>query len=154
MFKHLERIVLLGVLCVMAGLVVWLHEYDPVDQVEQLQLPATHDADYIIQDFTATGRDAAGVAYVLKAERLEHLPQDNTSLLDRPHLQQYQNQEQYQSHQPFRDIRSQSGRLSSDGSEVLLTGAVEVKQRASTSDPGSITRTEQMTVQLKRETGN
>ena len=64
---------------------------------------------YYIQNFTATGRDEAGVIYVLKAERLAHFPIDNTALLDKPHLVQYQEGE------PARQTTSESGWMSSDG---------------------------------------
>ena len=57
MHRYLERMVLLGVLGTMAALGIWL-------QVSLLEPPAvkpalssTHEPDYIIQSFTATGRD-------------------------------------------------------------------------------------------------
>jgi LPS export ABC transporter protein LptC len=115
--------VLLGVLGTMAALGIWL-------QVSLLEPPAvkpalssTHEPDYYIQEFTATGRDEAGVIYVLKAERLVHFPDDNTSLLDAPHLVQYQGD------QPLRHTTSESGWLSGDGKDVLRRDHPEPQRR-------------------------
>jgi len=145
MRQYLERGILLGVLGSMAALGIWM-------QVSLLEPSATtpsvvpgHDPDYYIQNFTATGRDEAGVIYVLKAERLVHFPDDNTSLLDVPHLVQYD------AGRPARETTSESGWMSGDGSEILLTGNVEVKQLKSADDPGSVTRTQRLLVKLKRE---
>ncbi len=144
MQRYLERAVLLGVLGAMAGLGIWL-------QVSLLE-PATdkpapvpsHEPDYYVQQFTATGRDEVGVIYVLKAHRLVHFPDDNTSLLDNPQLVQYR------AGKPIRQTTSDSGWLSGDGKEVQLKGHVEVTQYRREGDPGSVTRTERLTVQLER----
>jgi lipopolysaccharide export system protein LptC len=103
------------------------------------------EPDYYIQNFTATGRDEVGVIYVLKAERLVHFPDDNTSLLDKPKLVQYENG------RPSRRTTSESGWMSGDGNEILLTGDVEVEQFRSNDDPGNITRTQRLLVHLDRD---
>ena len=86
-----------------------------------------------------------GVIYVLKAERLVHFPDDNTSLLDKPKLVQYENG------RPSRRTTSESGWMSGDGNEILLTGDVEVEQFRSNDDPGNITRTQRLLVHLDRD---
>ena len=73
-----------------------------------------------------------------------HFPDDNTSLLDSPRLVQYQGD------QPLRHTTSESGWLSGDGKDVLLTGNVEVTQNPSEGGSGSVTRTERLTVRLER----
>ena len=144
MHRYLERMVLLGVLGTMAALGIWLQVSLLEPPVVKPALSSTHEPDYIIQSFTATGRDEAGVIYVLKAQRLVHFPDDNTSLLDAPRLVQYQDD------QPLRHTTSESGWLSGDGKDVLLTGNVKVTQNPSEGDPGSVTRTERLTVRLER----
>ena len=144
MHRYLERLVLLGVLGTMAALGIWMQVSLLEPPVVKPALSSTHEPDYYIQQFTATGRDEAGVIYVLKAERLVHFPDDNTSLLDAPRLVQYQGD------QPSRHTTSESGWLSGDGKDVLLTGNVEVTQNPSGEDPGSVTRTERLTVRLDR----
>lgn len=144
MKQYLERAVLLGVLCLMAALGIWMQIslLEPA-QTKKASGPG-HTPDYYIQNFTATGRDEAGVIYVLTAERLVHFPDDNTSLLDKPHLVQYENG------QASRQSISESGWMSGDGSEILLTGNVEVTQFRNADDPGSVTRTQRMLVKLER----
>ena len=83
MRAHIERLVLLGVLGAMAGLGIWMQVNLLEPAENKVSAPLTNEADYYIQNFTATGRDEAGVIYVLKAERLAHFPIDNTALLDK-----------------------------------------------------------------------
>ena len=88
MKQYLDRAILVAVLCVMAALGIWMQIslLEPVT-TETVSGPG-REPDYYIQNFTATGRDEVGVIYVLKAERLVHFPDDNTSLLDKPKLVQ------------------------------------------------------------------
>ena len=133
MRAQLERLVLVGVLGAMAGLGIWMQVNLLEPAENKAEAPLTNEPDYYIQNFTATGRDEAGVIYVLKAERLAHFPIDNTALLDKPHLVQYQEGK------PARQTTSESGWMSGDGSEVLLTGNVEVTQFRTDADPVSYT---------------
>ena len=135
MRAHIERLVLLGVLGAMAGLGIWM-QVNLLEPAQNKTAPLpTNEPDYYIQNFTATGRDEAGVIYVLKAERLAHFPIDNTALLDKPHLVQYQEGK------PARQATSESG---------WLTGNVEVTQFSNDEDPGSVTRTQRLSVRLDR----
>ena len=144
MRAQLERLVLIGVLGAMAGLGVWMQVNLLEPAENKTAAPLTNEPDYYIQNFTATGRDEAGVIYVLKAERLAHFPIDNTALLDIPHLVQYQEGE------PARQTTSESGWMYGDGSEVLLTGNVEITQFRTDENPGSVTRTQRLSVRLDR----
>ena len=144
MRAQLERLVLVGVLGAMAGLGIWMQVNLLEPAENKAAAPLTNEPDYYIQNFTATGRDEAGVIYVLKAERLAHFPIDNTALLDKPHLVQYQEGK------PARQTTSESGWMSGDGSEVLLTGNVEVTQFRTDEDPRSVTRTPRLSVRLDR----
>ena len=144
MRAQLEKLVLIGVLGAMSGLGVWMQVNLLEPAENKTAAPLTNEPDYYIQNFTATGRDEAGVIYVLKAERLAHFPIDNTALLDKPHLVQYQEGE------PARQTTSESGWMSGDGSEVLLTGNVEITQFRTDEDPGSVTRTLRLSVRLDR----
>ncbi|MDC1071688.1 LPS export ABC transporter periplasmic protein LptC [Gammaproteobacteria bacterium] len=145
MKQYLDRAILVAVLGVMAALGIWMQIslLEPVT-TETVSGP-DREPDYYIQNFTATGRDEVGVIYVLKAERLVHFPDDNTSLLDKPKLVQYENG------QPSRRTTSESGWMSGDGNEILLTGDVEVEQFRSNDDPGNITRTQRLLVHLDRD---
>ena len=109
MKQYLDRAILVAVLCVMAALGIWMQIslLEPVT-TETVSGPG-REPDYYIKNFTATGRDEVGVIYVLKAERLVHFPDDNTSLLDKPKLVQYENG------RPSRRTTSESGWMSGDG---------------------------------------
>ncbi|MEC9330007.1 MAG: LPS export ABC transporter periplasmic protein LptC [Pseudomonadota bacterium] len=145
--RNLERAVLLGVMLALIGLGTWLQQTF-LNTDKPLAPPvASHEPDYSILNFTATGRDAKGVVYVLEGDRLVHFPDDNTALIDNPHLVQYQDGKD------FRHTYSDSGWVSSDGTEVLLTGHVRVVQGRTADDPGSVTTTERMKVKLKRGAG-
>lgn len=143
--RILEKILYLTLFCGLGLLSVWLQidiiEQKPKTDDKQLR----HDPDYYVENFTAVGMDKEGKRrYVLEAERMVHYPDDDTALLDNPHIVQYM---------PGRAPRhtyAESGWMSSDGNEVLLTGNVRVIQGRGSDDAGGILTTEKMRVLLDR----
>ena len=124
--KILEKISFILLFGVLGLLSIWL-QFGLIDR-EQVVFDGheRHDPDYYIENFTAVGMDEKGVRrYVLEAERLVHYPDDDTALLDNPHIIQYEEGA------PPRHTYSESGWISSDGNEVLLTGNVRVIQKVS-----------------------
>ncbi len=103
----------------------------------------THDPDYYVENFTATGMDPDGIKYVLEAERLVHYPDDGSSLLDNPHVIQFE------AEQAPRHIYAKSGWLSGDGKDILLTGEVKVIQGKGDENAGGITTTRKLKLRLK-----
>ncbi|MDA9981989.1 LPS export ABC transporter periplasmic protein LptC [Gammaproteobacteria bacterium] len=121
--KIVEKILFVLLFGVLGLLSIWL-QFGIIEQ-EQVVFDGNerHDPDYYIENFTATGMDKLGRRrYVLEAERLVHYPDDDTALLDNPHIIQYEDGA------PPRHTYSESGWISSDGNEVLLTGNVRVLQ--------------------------
>jgi lipopolysaccharide export system protein LptC len=121
--KLVEKILFVLLFGVLGLLSIWL-QFGIIEQ-EQVVFDGNerHDPDYYIENFTATGMDKLGQRrYVLEAERLVHYPDDDTALLDNPHIIQYEDGA------PPRHTYSESGWISSDGNEVLLTGNVRVLQ--------------------------
>jgi len=121
--KILEKILFVVLFGVLGLLSIWL-QFGIIER-EQVVFDGDerHDPDYYIENFTATGMDENGQRrYVLEAERLVHFPDDDTALLDNPHVIQYEDGA------PPRHTYSESGWISSDGNEVLLTGNVRVLQ--------------------------
>lgn len=121
--KIVEKILFVLLFGVLGLLSIWL-QFGIIEQ-EQVVFDGNerHDPDYYIENFTATGMDKLGQRrYVLEAERLVHYPDDDTALLDNPHIIQYEDGA------PPRHTYSESGWISSDGNEVLLTGNVRVLQ--------------------------
>lgn len=122
--KFLEKIVYITVFACLGLLSVWL-QFGILEQqtVQKFDGDERHDPDYYMENFTAVGMDEEGRRkYVLEAERMVHYPDDDTALLDNPHIIQYK---------PGvapRHSYSESGWMGSDGNEVLLTGNVRVIQ--------------------------
>jgi len=122
--RHLEQAVLVATIAVMFGLSLWLQMNFLKPTLPQNGTVISHEPDYYIHKFTATGRDANGIAYVLEAKRLAHFPDDNTALLDEPRLVQYEQDTS------SRTTSSDSGLVYENGTKILLQGNVQVTQGA------------------------
>lgn len=149
--KILEKILFVALFGVLGLLSIWL-QFGVIEQ-EQVVFDGNerHDPDYYIENFTAVGMDEKGQRrYVLEAERLVHYPDDDTALLDNPHIIQYEDDA------PPRHTYSESGWVSSDGNEVLLTGNVRVIQNhgGTKNNSGRVLTTEKMRIYLDNSTKN
>ena len=142
--RHLEQAVLVATIAVMFGLSLWLQMNFLKPTLPQNGTVISHEPDYYIHKFTATGRDANGIAYVLEAKRLAHFPDDNTALLDEPRLVQYEQDTS------SRTTSSDSGLVYENGTKILLRGNVQVTQEATGTAPGgSVTSADRMTIKLR-----
>ena len=141
--RHLEQAVLVAAIVVMFGLSLWLQMNFLKPKLHQNAPTISHEPDYYIDKFTATGRDSNGVAYVLEAKRLEHFPDDNTSELDKPKLRQYNEGEL------SRTTSSDYGKLLEDGITIELKGNVQVTQGATDMAVDSVTSADRMTIKLR-----
>lgn len=142
----LERLLLIAGLGVLGLLTMWM-QFGIIEEQgpKVLRGRERHDPDYYIENFKAVGLDEHGNrTYALEATRAVHYPDDGTSLLDNPHLIEFLPGE------APRHTYAESGWVSADGNEVLLTGKVRVVQGASAKGAGSTMRTEKMRVQLNR----
>lgn len=148
--KTVEKIVYMTVFACLGLLGVWL-QFGIIEQpVNKFDGKERHDPDYYMENFTAVGMDEEGRRkYVVEAERMVHYPDDDTALLDNPHIIQYQ---------PGvapRHSYSESGWMSSTGNEVLLTGNVRVIQGApeqgnQDQSGGGVLTTEKLRILLDR----
>ena len=141
--RHLEQAVLVAAIVVMFGLSLWLQTHFLKPKLHQNAPTISHEPDYYIDKFTATGHDSNGVAYVLEAKRLEHFPDDNTSELDKPKLRQYNEGEL------SRKTSSDYGMLLEDGTTIELKGNVQVTQSATDKAVDSVTSADRMTIKLR-----
>ena len=117
------------------------------DPVELQDFNNRHDPDYYIENFIATGLDKNGERrFVLKADRLAHFPDDNTHLLDKPHVVQYE--KGFAPQHTYAD----SGWMSSSGDEILMTGNVLVVKEADSKNKGGTHQTQRMRILLDKET--
>ena len=151
--KALEKVIYITVFACLGLLSVWL-QFGIIEQqsVEKFDGDQRHDPDYYMENFTAIGMDDEGRRkYIIEAERMVHYPDDDTALLDNPHIIQYE------PGKAPRHTYSESGWMGSDGNEVLLTGNVKVIQgkspgeTVSDSDAGGVLTTEKLRVLLDRE---
>ncbi|MBX2847714.1 MAG: LPS export ABC transporter periplasmic protein LptC [Acidiferrobacterales bacterium] len=118
-----------------------LLEEEPVDQ----NFNERHDPDYYIENFTATGLDKNGQRrFVIEAERLAHFPDDDTALLDYPHVIEYEI-----GFAP-RHTYADSGWMNSTGDEILLTGNVRVVVEADSRGPGGEMKAKRMRILLDK----
>ncbi len=145
----LEKILYVAVFAGLGLLSIWL-QYGIIDQAPvSFQGRERHDPDYYIENFTAVGMDEQGRRrYVLEAERMVHYPDDDTALLDNPHVVEYE------TGSAPRHTYSESGWVSSNGNEILLTGNVRVIQGRGSEAAGGVMTTEKMRIYLDRNKAN
>ena len=145
--RHLEQAVLVGAIAVMFGLSLWLQMNFLKPKLLQNTPIISQEPDYYIHKFTATGRDSNGIAYVLVGKNLKHFPDNSStpgSLLEDPRL------DQYDQNNLVRTTFSDSGRMSEDGTKILLWGNVRVTQETTGMAPGgSVTSADRMTIKLR-----
>ena len=141
----LERIIIFTIVIVLGGITAWMQTSlfdESID--EDMVVAESHDPDYYIENFIAVGMDTNGDRqYVLEAERMVHFPDDDTALLDKPHVIQYE-PERAPTH-----IYSETGWISADGDEVILTGNVRVIRGRDSSGSGGVTTTDKLDIVLK-----
>jgi len=147
--RLLEKILYMLAFTGLGVLALWL-QLGLVDAPVTVEEPAKrHDPDYYVENFTAVGMDKEGRrSYVLEAERMVHYPDDGTALLDFPHVVQYE------PNMAPRHTYAESGWVSSDGNEVLLTGKVRVIQGRGGQGTGGIMTTEKLRILLDRNKPN
>ena len=143
--RHLEQAVLVAAIVIMFGLSLWLQMNFLKPKLLRNTPIVSHEPDYYIDKFTATGRDSNGVVYVLEAQRLAHIPDDNTSEQDTHKFRQNYEDEINQT------TSSDYGELLEDGTKILLQGNVHVQvtQGATDTAVDSMTSADTMTINLR-----
>ena len=144
--RHLEQAVLVAAIAVMIGLSLWLQVNFLQPKLHQNTPTVSHEPDYYMHKFTATGRDTNGIAYVLVGKNLKHFPDNSStpgSLLEDPRLNQYDQ------NNLVRTTSSDSGWIYEDGTKILLQGNVQVSQSATDTAVDSVTSVDRMTIKLR-----
>jgi LPS export ABC transporter protein LptC len=144
--RHLEQAVLVAAIVVMIGLSLWIQVNFLKPKLHQNTPTISHEPDYYMHKFTATGRDTNGIAYVLVGKNLKHFPDNSStpgSLLEDLRL------DQYDQNNLVRTTSSDSGWIYEDGTKILLQGNVQVTQGATDTAVGSVTSTDRMTIKLR-----
>jgi len=85
---YFTALLLIILLAIVSGWIFESIENKPLLTKEKLR----HDPDYFLKNFTATTMDNKGKpAYIVKAEHLEHYPDDNSMKLEQPLFTFYEN---------------------------------------------------------------
>ena len=138
-----ENLLYIAVLCVFGLIGIWLQTGIMEEETQAQAEGDPHQPDYYVENFTATGMDENGrKSFILEAERMAHFPDDGTALLDNPHVIEYT-----PGLSP-RHTYADSGWVSADGDEILLTGNVKIVQEASSGSPGGTMRAQRMRILL------
>jgi len=139
-----ERSVILTIVVVLAALTAWMQSDLIAEPEEELSIEQRHDPDYYIENFTAVGMDIDGTRkYVLEAARMVHFPDDDTSLLDKPHIIKLAPNE------APTHIYAETGWVAPDGDEVIMTGNVRVIRGKDETGSGGVTTTEKLRIVLE-----
>ena len=144
--RYLEQAVLVAAIVVMIGLSLWLQANFFKPKLHQNTPTISHEPDYYMHKFTATGRDTNGIAYVLVGKNLKHFPDNSStpgSLLEDLRL------DQYDQNNLVRTTSSDSGWIYDDGTKILLQGNVQVTQGATDTAVDSLTSADRMTIKLR-----
>lgn len=143
--KQLESLFYIAILGLVGLFGIWLQNSLMEDQPEAQDYLNRHDPDYYIENFTATGLDKNGQRrFVIEAERMAHFPDDDTALLDKPHVVEYE-----VGFAP-RHTYSDSGWMSSSGDEILLEGNVRIVVEADSRGPGGTMKAKRMRILLDK----
>jgi len=143
--KQIETLLYIAILGAVGLFGLWLQTSQIEDEQVVPDYENRHDPDYYIENFTATGLDKNGQRrFVIEAERMAHFPDDDTALLDNPHIIEYE--VGFAPRHTFAD----SGWMSSSGDEILLTGNVKIVVEPDSRGPGGTMKAKRMRILLDK----
>ena len=146
--KQLETLLYIAILGLVGLFGIYLQNSLMEDAPAEQNFKTRHDPDYYIENFTATGLDKNGQRrFVIEAERMAHFPDDDTALLDKPHVIEYE-----VGFAP-RHTYSDEGWMNSTGDEILLTGNVRIVVEADSRGPGGTMKAKRMRIILDKTKG-
>ena len=143
--KQIESYLYIAILGMVGLFSIYLQSFIFEEEVEEVKTAERHDPDYYILNFIATGLDKNGQRrYVLKADRMVHFPDDDTSVFDNPHVIEYE--EGLAPRHSYAD----SGWMNSTGDEILMTGNVKVIVEADERGPGGTLKSKRLRILLNK----
>ena len=143
--KQVESLLYISILGLVGLFGILLQNSLLDDEPEERNYNERHDPDYYIENFTATGLDKNGQRrFVIEAERMAHFPDDDTALLDNPHVIEYEIG--FAPRHTFAD----SGWMNSTGDEILLTDNVRIVVEPDSRGPGGEMRAKRMRILLDK----
>lgn len=143
--KQFESLLYIAILGMVGLFGIFLQNAMIEDQPEPQNFDQRHDPDYYIENFTATGMDKNGQRrFVIEAERMAHFPDDDSALLDNPHVIEYEI-----GFAP-RHTYADQGWMSGTGDEILLTGNVRIVIEADSRGPGGTQKSRRLRILLDK----
>lgn len=125
---------LIGLSLALAAVLSW-RLYQGADSPSQSQSASgQEDPDYYFNDFSLSSMDESGhLARRLKAPRMAYYPSARENRIEQPQIQVFKDD------LPVWSVTSEQGRLSETGDDLLLAGAVLIRQSPdSSADPLTI----------------
>lgn len=130
------------VLLLLVALSLWLPSI-LIKPVISLNTEQRHEPDYHVENFTSTAMSERGEPkYVLRARKLTHYPDDDTSLLEKPQLTQYA------PGASATHTTADRGKIYNDGKELLMLGNVRVTRGKDIAGPGGEVTTQELHIVL------
>lgn len=100
--------------------------------------PLRHDPDYIVEQFTVRRFDVDGrLQHTFSAKKMEHYPDDDTSLVTAPRLLYHR--------QPPTEVSARQALVSKDGKEIALVDDVKVIRHGTAGAAATVLETRLLT---------
>ena len=113
-------------LLALLGLAYWLNQQALTDRFTP-EKRVRHDPDVIVENFSAVSLDTSGSPhFVISADRMQHFPDDDSTLLNAPRITMYST-----NHQAI-NATALTGAISGKGQEVTLLDGVELSREGNT----------------------
>ncbi len=161
--RHVERTTLVSLFVILIGLSIWMQFGLLTQDANTTPDYVRHEPDYFIRNFIATGRNETSARYVLTGTYLEHFPDNYNVEIKQPCLLLFEKDT------PYRQVYGDTGKISSNGNEIVFIGNVQVLEQPADvydwnsiitassnycfpdnmTDSGTLTRTDELVVQLK-----
>ena len=139
---YLTALVLIILLAIASGWIFESIDTNPTLTKEKLR----HDPDYFLKNFTATTMDNKGnPAYQIKAQHLEHYPDDDSMKLQQPLFSFYDNNIKAWTAQANEAVIIQNNE------KIYLTGQVILKQLSSENDAPMVLTAKQLTIEPEKK---
>jgi lipopolysaccharide export system protein LptC len=137
-----NKTIIAVVLLLLVVLSLWLPNI-LIKPVISLNTEPRHEPDYHVENFTSTAMSEQGEPrYVLRAKKLTHYPDNDTSLLEKPELIQYA------PGTSATHTTADRGKIYNDGKELLMLGNVRVTRGKDVTGPGGEVTTQELHIVL------
>jgi len=145
MFVH--RILPLALLLLLVSLTWWINiKVEPgIRQATQTQ---RHDPDYIMENFEAVSMNKQGtLEYRVNALKMTHYPDDDSTVLEQPHIIVYVDTV------PSWQVKAERAEVSSEQAEIFLAGRVSADRLATTELTPATIVTSNLTIRRDAQLG-